>query len=129
MAKQRKKENTSEDLEIPMSSHAIRMAVIEISKQLCTRRPPTKGRSKSLRKKRNELLALLAVAEEGEGREDAERKRRWKEEKPVRDIMMEDMNPSRKAICRPGRGRRGGWLVQGGFMDGHGKVDGWKKDK
>jgi ribulose bisphosphate carboxylase small subunit len=67
---------------------------------------------KDLEEEKVELISMLKKAQQRE---------------MVKSVMRKDMNPSRKDICRPGRGRRGGWLVQGGFMDGHGKSDGWGK--
>src|SRR5262245_44063562 len=80
----------------------------------CLKDPFCKSVREVLREEKPKLISLLEKARERE-REEI--------------IASRDMNQSRKDICRPERRRRGGWLVQGGFTDGHGKVDRWRKDE
>jgi hypothetical protein len=106
------------------SSKAIKKALNEIIGRL---KNPLSQSDKDKKILEKEGWGLISLLKEARIRE--EKARKHKSHQTIGSVMRKDQNPSRKANWRPGRGRRAGWLVQGGFMDGHGKSDGWEKDE
>lgn len=115
-------------------SKAIKEALVEINRRL--NNPYFQSEKKILLEERSKLISLLGQADAREKKRKKRKKKKAKKDsihQMIESVRRMDMNPSRKDICRPGRGwrgvRPGAPPVQGGFTDGHGKVDGWKKDE